>query len=71
MGSRFTGEIWADKATGFPARTTGTWFGARQDMAASAAVNLSSWSTAAPDASAFAPKGLAEAKAVELDALGL
>lgn len=71
MGKSFTGEVWVDKATGFPARTTGTWFGAKQDVAASAAVNLSGWSTAAPDAAAFAPKGLTEAKAVELEALGL
>jgi len=71
MGKSFTGEVWVDKATGFPARTTGTWFGAKQDVAASAAVNFAGWSTAAPDASAFAPKGLTEAKAVELEALGL
>jgi len=71
MGSRFTGEAWVDKATGFPARTTGTWFGAKQDVAASAAVNFAGWSTAAPDAAAFAPKGLTEAKAVQLEALGL
>lgn len=71
MGKRFTGEVWIDRSTGLPARTTGTWFGAKGDVAASAAVNYSGWSVAAPAAEAFSVKGLAEAKTVDLDALGL
>ena len=71
MGSRFTGEVWVDRSTGLPARTTGTWFGAKGDLAASAAVNFTGWSAEAPVAGAFAVKGLSEAKTVELDGLGL
>jgi hypothetical protein len=71
MGGGFTGEIWVDRTTGLPARTNGTWFAAKGDIAASAAVNFSGWSSQAPVEGAFAVKGLAEAKSVELDALGL
>ncbi len=71
MASRFTGEVWVNKSTSLPVRTTGTWFGAKGDVAASAAVNFTGWSTEPPVAGAFAVKGLAEAKTVELDGLGL
>lgn len=71
MGGSFTGEVWVDKGTSLPTRTTGTWFGANTGVAASAAVNYIGWSSAAPAEGAFAVKGLAEAKSVELDALGL
>lgn len=71
MGKAFTGETWIDKSTGLPVRINGTWFGGTGDVAASAAVTFTGWSSAAPVAGAFAVKGLAEAKSVELDALGL
>jgi hypothetical protein len=71
MGGRFTGEVWVDKSTSLPTRSTGTWFGAKGDVAASAAVNFSGWSTEAPVAGAFTVKGLDAAKSVELDGLGL
>lgn len=71
MAGRFTGEVWVDKTSGFPARTTGTWFGAKGDVAASAGVNLTAWSSEAPVAGAFAIKGLGTAKSVGLDGLGL
>jgi hypothetical protein len=71
MGGKFTGEVWVDKSMGLPSRINGTWFGPRGDLAASAAMGLSGWSSEAPVAGAFAVKGLADAKSVELDALGL
>lgn len=71
MGGGFTGEVWVDRSNGLPTRTNGTWFSAKGNVAASAAINFSGWSSQAPVASAFAVKGLAEAKSVELDALGL
>lgn len=71
MGKRFTGEVWIDKSSARPVRMTGTWFGGKGDVAASAAVNLSAWSNAAPVAGVFAVKGLAEAKSVGLGELGL
>lgn len=71
MGGRFTGEVWVDKGTGLPARTNGTWFNATGDVAASAAVNFSGWSSEAPIEGAFAVKGLADAKSVEVNDLGL
>jgi hypothetical protein len=71
MGASFTGEVWVNRSTGLPARTTGTWFGAKGDVAASAAVNFTEWSPEAPVAGAFAVKGLDAAKVVALDGLGL
>lgn len=71
MGGRFTGEVWVDTSVGLPTRTTGTWFGAKGDMAASASVDFSGWSTSVPAVGAFAPKGLDKARSVELEALGL
>ena len=71
MGAGFTGEVWVNRSTGLPARTTGTWFGAKGDVAASAAVDYSAWSSEAPVAGAFAVKGLDAAKMVALDGLGL
>lgn len=71
MGKRFTGEVWVDKSSGRPTRVTGTWFGGKGDVAESAVVNLSDWSSEAPVAGAFAVKGLAEAKSVALGDLGL
>lgn len=71
IGSGFTGEVWVARSNGLPARVSGTWFGGKGDVAASAVLNLSGWSSEAPVAGAFAVKGLAEAKSVELDALGL
>lgn len=70
MGSAFTGEVWVDRDNGRPARVIGTWFDSGGDRAASAAVNLSGWSDVV-ETSAFEVKGLAEAKTVALDALGL
>lgn len=71
MGSGFTGEVWVAKSNGLPTRVSGTWFGAKGDVAASAVLNLSGWSSEAPVEGAFAVKGLPDAKTVELDALGL
>lgn len=71
MGGRFTGETWIAKSNGLPTRITGTWFGAKGDLAASAAVSFSGWSPEPPAAEAFAVKGLAEARAVDLGELGL
>lgn len=71
MGGRFTGEVWVDKSTGLPARTNGTWFGSKGDVAASAALTFSDWSSKAPDAGSFSVKGLADAKDVGLEELGL
>ena len=71
MGSGFTGEVWVAKSNGLPTRVSGTWFGAKGDVAASAVLNLSGWSSEAPVEGAFTVKGLPDAKTVELDALGL
>lgn len=71
MGGSFTGEVWVDRSTGLPARTTGTWFGAAGGVAASAAVDLSGWSSAAPVAEAFTADGLEGAKSVDIDGVGL
>jgi hypothetical protein len=71
MGKAFTGEVWIDKSTSLPLRSNGTWFGAKGDVAASAAVSFSGWSSEAPIAGAFAIKGVDAAKSVELDGLGL
>lgn len=71
MGPLFSGEVWVDKTSGLPGRVNGTWFGARGDVAASAAVTFSGWSPSPPVDGAFVPKGLSEAKEVVLDALGL
>ena len=71
MGSGFTGEVWVERSTSLPARINGTWFGTKGDVAASAAVTFSEWSSAAPVAEAFTVKGLADAKSVALDELGL
>lgn len=71
LGGGFSGEVWVAKSNGLPSRVTGTWFGAKGDVAASAVLNLSGWSSEAPVEGAFAVKGLSEAKSVDLDALGL
>ena len=71
MGAGFTGEVWVARSNGLPSRVSGTWFGAKGDVAASAVLNLSGWSSEAPVEGAFAVKGLPEAKSVEIDALGL
>jgi len=71
LGGRFSGEVWIDRSTSLPTRTNGTWFSATGDVAASAAVEFSNWSTEAPVAGAFALKGVEAAKDVDLDALGL
>lgn len=71
MGGRFTGEAWLAKSNGLPDRIIGTWFGARGDTAASAALTFSGWSPQPPVAEAFAVTGLAEAKQVEFRDLGL
>lgn len=71
MGKRFTGEVWVDKSNGLPGRIIGTWFGAKADVAASAALNLTGWTTQVPAVSRFAVEGLADAKQVGIDELGL
>lgn len=71
MGGGFTGEVWVDRSTGLPARTTGTWFAATGGMAASAAVDFSGWTAEDPADGAFTIEGLAGAKSVGLDGLGL
>lgn len=71
LGNKFTGEVWVDRSSGLPSRVTGTWFSGQGDMAASAVINLTGWSPEAPVEGAFAVKGLAEAKSVDLDGLGL
>jgi len=71
MGGRFTGEVWVDRSTSLPARINGTWFSGTGDVAASAAVTFTGWSSEVPPASAFALKGIDAAKAVDIDALGL
>lgn len=71
LGGGFTGEVWVARDNGLPRRVTGTWFGAKGDVAASAVLNFSGWSAAAPVAGAFTVKGLPDAKTVELGALGL
>lgn len=71
MGSLFTGEVWVDKSTSLPARVNGTWFASKGSVTPSAAVSFTGWSPEAPDEAAFSIQGLAEAKRVELTALGL
>lgn len=71
MGAGFTGELWVNRSTSLPERTTGTWFGTKGDMAASAAVTFSAWSSEAPVAGAFTVQGLDAARSVTLDGLGL
>lgn len=71
MGGRFTGEVWIAKDSGRPSQVTGTWFGGSGTVAASAALGFTGWSSAEPVEGAFAVKGLAEAKDVPVDALGL
>ena len=71
MGGRLPARSGWTRATVNP--RLGTWFCAKGDVAASAVVNLSGWSPAAPVAGAFAVKGLDAAKqaeGVELDLLG-
>lgn len=71
MGNRFTGEVWVDKTTSLPTRTNGTWFGTAGDVAASAAVTFTGWSSVTPAEAAFSADGLADAKNVDIDGLGL
>lgn len=71
MGGSFTGEVWINRGNGLPARTTGTWFGAKGGVAASAAVNFSEWTSEAPGGSDAAAAAMAGARSVGLDDLGL
>lgn len=72
MGGSFTGEVWTNVSDGLPARVNGTWFSAKGDTAASAAVTFSDWSSEPPTEGAFAGSGAGDqAKTVDLEALGL
>lgn len=72
MGSSFTGEVWTSVSNGLPTRVSGTWFSAKGDTAASAAVGFTDWSSEPPVEGAFAANGMVDqAKTVNIEALGL